>query len=466
MTLKPEHTMSMHARTRRSHTLAAMATVADRAGPAPLFGWRGLVPVAVAALQLLAPSAASAKDPSDPYIVDEVLVRLHSTATLAPLLARYPLVVDSQFGARPIYRLRITDGSSPVAQAEALAVEPGVLSAEPNGLHESPEGRKNVVWAIGSAAEYRAQWAPESMHLSNAHTLTRGAGVRVAVLDTGVQRNHPALTGKLVAGWDFVDDDADPSERGSTADAGYGHGTHVAGLVALVAPAAKIMPLRVLQPDGTGDTWVLSEALLHAVDPDRNPATRDGAHVINMSLGTLDRTRLMDAVAKLSACSLVDLNDPVQDFTDPGYDDDRARCATSQGAVIVAAAGNGGTRKERQYPAAEGVYGLIAVTASAENQRLATFANSGSWVDVAAPGDGITSSVPVNLYGTWSGTSMAAPLTAGAAALLRARQPRLAPAKVVQRLTRFGTALCGTNLLQVDADAALRKRAPVAPNCP
>ena len=212
--------------------------------------------------------------------------------------------------------------------------------------------------------------------------------------------------------------------------------------------------MRVLDAGGAGNAWVLAEALLYAVDPDGNPATADGAHVINLSLGTPSRTRILDSVAELAACALPDpAVDPV--FADPGYNADRERCAAASGAVIVAAAGNDGSATVREYPAAESVYGMLAVTASTAQRRLAAFANRGSWVDLAAPGDGITSTLPGGGFGTWSGTSMAAPLVAGVAALVRAAAPALAPRAVVRRILRTAAPLCGTDLQQVDAAQAL-----------
>lgn len=393
----------------------------------------------------------------------EVLVKLRSTQALAPLLAKYPLGVMAQFGARPIYRLKSTSTATPDQLVAALALEPDVLIAEPNITNASPEARKNAVWAIGTAAAYAVQWAPQAMRLAQAQGISRGTGVRVAVLDTGVERTHPALAGRLLAGHDFVDDDNDPSEEGSEADAAFGHGTHVAGLVALTAPDAKIMPLRVLDPGGSGNSWVLAEAILYAVDPDGNPATDDGAHIINLSLGTTTRTRIFDAVAQLATCTLD--SDPVNDTSDPGYDDDAARCAIKRSVVIVAAAGNDGSGSALEYPAAESAPGLAAVGASASNARLAGFSNYASWVRFAAPGDGITSSVPGGGYGTWSGTSMAAPLFAGVAALVRAANPTMKADDILRRIGARSGTLCGTNLRQIDAYAALRDQNPPSVSC-
>ena len=399
----------------------------------------------------------------DAAVPGEVLVQLTGTAALNPLLLKYSLSLAGQFGARPIYRLKAAGTTDVSATIAALKLEPTVLNAEPNAVHQSPEARVNNAWAIGTATGYTAQWAPAAMRLAEAQKLSTGAGMRVAVLDTGIDAAHPALAGRLLPGFDFVDFDADPSEVGSPAtSSSFGHGTHVAGLVAMVAPDAKIMPLRVLDANGMGNAWVLGEALLRAVDPDGNPATNDGAHVINMSLGSTRRTQILDTLGRLASCAIPPaVLLPTDELADPGYNGDRDRCNAFSGAVVVAAAGNDGTDAVRQYPAAEGFYGLLSVGASTSAGRLADFSNFGSSVDVTAPGVGITSTIPGGGFATWSGTSMAAPLASGVAALLRSADPALAPRDVARRLIRTGATLCGdAKLAQIDAAAALLDSRP------
>jgi len=409
---------------------------------------------AAGALAIAVAGAAIAKGGSDPQVAGQALVQLTATTALAPLLKKYPFTLVSQFGARPIYQLKIIGSANLDAAITQMSLEPSVVAAEVNRISDTPEGRKNAVWAIGTAQQYAVQWAPAAMNLPQAQALTGGAGVRVAVLDTGVDFRHAALAGHLLPGHDFVDNDSDASEAGSIADEGYGHGTHVAGLVALVAPAAKVVPLRVLDAAGRGNVWVLAEAILYAVDPDGNPATADGAHVINASLGTLDRPRVLEAAIKVATCTLPAPElDPA--YRDPGYNVDRERCRSAPGAVVVAAAGNGGSKNEKQYPAAEGEYGLLAVTATQQNGKLASFANYGSWVTLAAPGDLITSTVPGG-YGTWSGTSMSAPLAAGTAALIRARLPTLSAKDIARRIEDSAVRICGTNQARLDALAAVK----------
>lgn len=410
---------------------------------------------ALALAGLCAALPAAARDAPASTVPGEILLKLASPDSLPALLGRHQLSLLARLGARPIYRLKVAGDADVAQKVAALAAEPGVLIAEPNPLHRGPEAAKNNVWAIGTQAAATAQWALSATRLPQAWAWSIGAGSRVAVLDTGVDATHPLLAGRLLPGRDFVDGDSDPSEAGSRADAAHGHGTHVAGLVALAAPGARILPLRVLDAQGTGNAWALAEAMLHAVDPDGNPDTDDGADVINLSLAGATRTRLLDTVALLAACLPADPAVAADDLSHAGYDADRQRCSGFGGAVVVAAAGNDGSGSLRTYPAAEGAYGLIAVAASSANGRLAGFSNSGNWIHLAAPGDGITSSVPGG-WGTWSGTSMAAPLVAGAAALMRSAAPGLDAKGIARCLTRNTRDLGGTDLGQLDVLAALQ----------
>lgn len=425
--------------------------------------------------------AAAASAPTRAPGVD-VLVQVATGVDVTQLAGSLGARVVDQFGRRPIYRLQLAAGANAEAAASLLAATAGVVFAEPDVPNETPETTRNTVWVIGGdSGTYATQWAPQTLRLPDAHARSTGAGVRVAVLDTGIDAVHPAFMGRLarradgsLLGRDFVDDDDNPAEEGSRSDTGYGHGTHVAGLVALAAPGAQIMPLRVLDRAGRGNAWVLAEALAWAVDPDANPATDDGAHVINMSLGSTRPTRLLAVAVALANCDFEDDED--DDFEGPGFDDDRARCAQGRGAAVISAAGNAGSADELIYPAAENVPGTRAVGATTQAQRLAAFSNSGGWIKLAAPGELIVSAVPGGGYGTWSGTSMAAPLAAGTAALVLTtpspnpvpgatalRQWR--PEDLMKRLEDRAKPVCGASLKQIDAAAAVTDSAAPDPVC-
>ena len=407
-------------------------------------------PLALAAALLCAgapaatpPARASSGSGEDGYVTNEVNVKLRGAADLQAVAEQHKLQLVEQFGSRPIYRMRVTDGTDAKVKASAVAADTTrVEYAEANWTAGSPEGsgltwsvadswNSGLTWSVGDAgqsgeAAYRGQWAVGKIRLGEAHRATKGAGMIVAVLDTGVDRRHPALAGRLLRVRDFVDDDDDPSEVLPTCPPGttstdpracgpYGHGTHVAGLVALAAPEAKIMPLRVLDPQGVGNMWVIAEALRYALDPDGDPASDDGADVINMSLATFNDSRVLREV--------------VGDACDTGVPSAYPK------VVVVAAAGNHGTTTP-MYPAAENFDGELSVAASKPDDTLAEFSQRDNRVvnDVMSPGVQITSSVPGAATGVWAGTSMSAPLVAGLAALVRAASPELTADMVKDRI--------------------------------
>lgn len=251
------------------------------------------------------------------------------------------------------------------------------------------------------------------------------------MIDTGVQLDHPALAARMLPnGYDFVDDDSDPTDvpdgldddEDTLVDEALGHGTHVAGIVLLVAPDAQILPIRVLNADGVGDVYSVAMAIEYAV--------ANGAQVINLSLGTDLQTDL--------------LHDVVQ-------------AASRAGVLVVAAAGNG-TLDFPQYPAADPC--AVAVTAVDEASRLAPDAAFGSWIRLAAPGEAIYSALIPGGYGWWSGTSMAAPFVSGQAALIRSLRPDLGLRRVTSLLFTSSNELNGisgsfhTRLIDIDDSLA------------
>ncbi len=225
----------------------------------------------------------------------------------------------------------------------------------------------------------------------------RGENAVVAVIDTGCQTNHPDLRGQVIGGRNFT---ADYNGNPDNYSDNNGHGTHVAGIIAAaengfgvvgVAPKAKLLVLKALNGQGTGTIKSITEAVDYAVN--WTGPNGEKVRVISMSLG--------------------------------GPDDDQALHTAIQNAVqhnilVVCAAGNQGDGSaqttETSYP---GAYEeVVEVGAVNQSRRVSTFSNSNSQVDLVAPGEYVISTMPKFLYGIMSGTSMAAPHVAGAAALL------------------------------------------------
>jgi subtilisin family serine protease len=389
---------------------------------------------------LVAPAVAgAAPGPQGPGII----VKLRPGADPQRLRAFGVGLESRRAPTRGVYLLRANDpatGADPARNA-ALARRIGaggdVEFAEPNmvgglladfGFHAWPDGPPQAV--AGGAAAWTAQRAATTLRLPLAQALSRGRGVPVAVIDTGVA-GHPALAGRVRSGWDFVDDDPDAddrrtgvdSNRDGVADEAAGHGTFVAGTVALVAPEARLTAYRVLDSDGQGTTYDAAQALMAAADA--------GAKVVNLSFGTANGTpsRVLD---------------------------DAIDYARARGAVVVAAAGNYGDG-DQTYPAARP--GVLSVGAlAADDAELAAFSSRGGWVKVAAPGEGIVGPVPGGGFARWSGTSMAAPFVAGQAALVWAANPRRSPAAVSATITSTAKRLArgGVAYGAVDPVASLR----------
>ncbi len=361
--------------------------------------------VLVAALLFPAiPPSANADDPAR-SADSGVVVRIQPTASIDEVTEAFPVQVDHPLlTSRGIYLLTVTDpkiagNSNKTAElARKIARFPAVDIAEPNyrttiadrRFHSWPEGAP--VDAGTSPEQWETQPITSFLDLSAAHQIATGEGSVVAVMDTGADMTHPALADRLIPGYDYVDDDPDPSEslqgedtnNNGILDEAYGHGTFVASTVALVAPGAKIMPMRVLDSDGVGDSFILAEAISDAVS--------SGADVINLSLGSSSKhdSKILKKIIK---------------------------DAQDRGVIVVAAAGNASSYY-REYPAQN--KNVIAVASTTpDGTRISEFSNWGDWVTVAAPAERVFGAVPGGRYAWWAGTSVAAPQVSGQVALIR-----------------------------------------------
>lgn len=252
-------------------------------------------------------------------------------------------------------------------------------------------------------SDYKYQWPLELMNAPAAWDITKGSrNITIAILDTGIDFTHPELSGHILSnGYDFVNKDKYPGDDN-------GHGTMVAGVIGAkmdgkgivgVAGGTRLLPIKVLDRDGSGYTQNISKGIIYAVN--------NGAKIINLSLaGPYYSQGVKDAISY----------------------------AHSKGRVVVAASGNSG-RYMTTYPAANPY--VIAVGATDSNDQLASFSNYGSYIDVTAPGEDIYTTAPLYRtvlnqrgYAIVDGTSFAAPQVSALAALLLSVFPNLSPNQV------------------------------------
>lgn len=233
-------------------------------------------------------------------------------------------------------------------------------------------------------AEQKAGWNITAFDLPSAWNKTRGEGVKIAVLDTGCDLDHPDLNDNLLPGKNFINIKQQPWDDNQ-------HGTHVSGIIAAenndigmvgVAPGSKIIPVKVLDSRGNGNLLAVANGIRWAVDSAK-------ADIICMSLGS---PRPVQQVRKA------------------------IQYAASKGIPCFIAAGNAGLTREIFYPAAYPE--TIAIGSINENFDRSSFSNTGEGLDFMAPGGKIFSTVPDNWYAILSGTSMATPFAVGVAALV------------------------------------------------
>ncbi|MGV9646101.1 type VII secretion-associated serine protease mycosin [Streptomyces sp. NPDC003514] len=262
------------------------------------------------------------------------------------------------------------------------------------------------------------QWALEAMHTQEAWRTTKGAGVTVAVLDTGVDDDHPDLKDNVLTGKDMVGFGAErgdrPWARHGTAMAGiiagHGHGQGNGDGVLGIAPEAKILPVRVILEDGDPARAKARNTRGNALAEGIRWAADHGADVINLSLGDDSKSAHPEA-----------------------GEDEAVQYALRKGAVVVASAGNGGEKGDHiSYPAA--YPGVIAATAVDRYGTRASFSTRRWYATVSAPGDKVVIADPDRKYYEGWGTSAAAAFVSGAVALIKAAHPSLTPAQIKRLL--------------------------------
>lgn len=372
--------------------------------------------VAVAALAAL-PCVASGAGRGGP----RALVAPRSPGEILAIAAQHDAEIVRQIGDSGYFVLRAAPNRDADEFLRRLLADRRVDAVEPSRWVTVPEIRGDQLmfaFDVGpDPAGYVNQLAYSQVNLGGAHAVATGRGVTVAVLDTGVNAAHPDLAGRCVPGYNAInpllppDDVPDPPDAEISvmgiAGAGVGHGTMIAGLIAVVAPECSIMPVKVLSGDGTGTVEDVVEGIVWAV--------RSGAQVLSISFGTPGVSEAIERAIKF---------------------------ARRSGVVVVASAGND-NNDIPHIPAA--LKGVISVSSVEEDNVKSPYASYGSSVDLVAPGSGIRSTFWDGGYATWSGTSFAVPFVSGAAALLRELAPHGNAKRIEVILGRTATCVDDVN---------------------
>ena len=346
-------------------------------------------------------SAPAAAD--NTYVAKEVLIEVSGTPTDAEAdqIARRHRLTRVQSQNFPLtnstfFRWRITDGRSVDTVVRELTVGGNVKAAQRNNIFKL---QQNAAAAAAKPEGDPVQYALGKMRLPEAHTLSVGADVTIAVIDSGIDVTHPELAGVITGTFDALNNGEGP----------HPHGTSIAGVIASharlmgTAPSAHLLAIRAFgsQKSGAESTSFL---ILKSLDY----ALAKNAQIINMSFAGPH---------------------------DPAMERGLA-AAAAKGIVLVAAAGNAGVKSPPLYPAAD--RNVIAVTAIDQSDKLFAPSNRGSYVAIAAPGVDILSPAPDGKYQMSSGTSLSAAYVSGVAALMIARNPDISSTDV--RATLMSTA--------------------------
>lgn len=340
------------------------------------------------------------------YAVDEVVVKFREPLAAGELLKlrkELDLTVVRHSKQTYVFRSKKHRTESLLAyfkRMNPVYVEPHYLYLT-NGFGAAPDDAAASQAVVPNDTLYSEyQWNLPQIETELGWNFSKGSqDMVVAVVDTGVQLDHPDLKDRLVKGINIIDPSLPPDDD-------VGHGTHVAGIIAAqvnnnegvagLTWYSKIMPVKALDSTGAGSTYAVAEGVIWAAD--------HGANVINMSLGN---------------------------YADAQFLHDAIKYATDKGALVVAASGNDNTDRPG-YPAAYPE--VLAVAATDPGGGKAEYSNYGDYIDVAAPGTSIASTYPGSRYAALSGTSMASPHVAALASLVRAANPELSNREVMDVL--------------------------------
>jgi len=333
------------------------------------------------------------------FVEQEVLVKIKSGADAEKIVSAVGGTIIETLPQISVIRIKLASGVTVAESIKTLEVLKEVEYAEPNGIcymHLAPND-----------LDYGSQWAPQLTGAESAWDVTTGsAGAIIAITDTGVDGTHPDLGGKVIAGYDTYNNIAILANTDSSVQ--Y-HGTHCAGIAAAVgnnnqgiagvAWGSTIMPIKICDdgPDYTASWSDMAEAFVWAAD--------SGADIISCSFGGKGYSQT------------------VKDAIDYAVIDN--------GCVMVASMGNS-HRDEIMYPA--GYQSVIAVGATDAHDEIASFSTTGDHMSVCAPGVEIYSTMPEGEYDYLSGTSMACPFVAGAAALILSQNPGMSPEEIKTQL--------------------------------